>query len=232
MSGSTAVRLGGLVIATLVSTLAACGGADSGDAFPDAAPAVAPVIERGAPGDALGSFQLTYYYVSTADELAGPADTAIRDESCAVIARVPARFASALELEGTGRLADGRVVTSAACACGRGACYHEVDAQHPWGEGVRDHALVPFRTVAVDRAVIPFGTRLYIAELDGVVMPGDPPWGGFVHDGCVTADDTGDRIHGAHVDLFSAVKSGYLALDGQLGLDHVTIRAAGSRCPA
>lgn len=231
MAGSIAVRPGGLVIAALVSVLVACGGAPD-DVAPDAAPAIAPTAPRGAPGDALGSFQLTYYYVSAAEEVDGAPDTAIRDESCAVIARVPARFASALEREGTGRLADGRVITSASCACGRGACYHEVDPQHPWGEGVRDHALVPFRTVAVDRAVIPYGTRLYIEELDGAVMPGDPPWGGFVHDGCVTADDTGDRIRGAHVDLFSALRSGYVALDAELGTDHVTIRAAGDRCPA
>jgi 3D (Asp-Asp-Asp) domain-containing protein len=223
------VRLEGLVTAALLSALVACGGTAE-EPGPDAAPA--PQLDRGTPGAVRGSFQLTYYYVTAAEDFTGAADTPLYDDrTCAVIDRVPARFAAALEQEGTGRLADGRVITSAACGCGRGACYHEVDADHPWGEGVHDRALVPFRTIAVDRGVIAYGTHLYIEELDGAVMPGDAPWGGFVHDGCVIADDTGPRITGAHVDLFSAVHAGYVALDGQLGVDRVTIHDGGTRCP-
>jgi 3D (Asp-Asp-Asp) domain-containing protein len=230
---SFAVQTGRLLGATLLLAVAttACG-APAAEPAPDAAPAVAPPVERPAAGASRGEFQLTYYYITAEEDFAGAADTAIYDVSGAIIDRVPAKFATSLELEGTGRLSDGRVVNSAAGACSgkRTACYRVVDAQHPWGDGVQDRALVPFRTIAVDRNVIPYGTRLYIPELDGVVVPGEAPWGGFVHDGCVIAGDAGGRIIGAHIDLFSAVKASYHALDATLARGTITLRDGGARC--
>ena len=38
-------------------------------------------------------------------------------------------------------------------------------------------------------------------------MPGRAPWGGFVHDGCVVADDTGGGIDGNRLDLFVGRKA-------------------------
>jgi hypothetical protein len=60
-------------------------------------------------------------------------------------------------------------------------------------------------------------------------MPGG--LGGFVHDGCVSADDTGGHILGMHIDFFSALRSYYLVLDGDLQLNDVTIYQGGARCP-
>jgi 3D (Asp-Asp-Asp) domain-containing protein len=105
-----------------------------------------------------------------------------------------------------------------------------VDAGHPWGVGVQNRALVPFRSVAVDKNVVAYGSSLYIEALDGVKMPGEAPWGGFTHDGCVSADDTGSAIIGKHLDFFSARKADYLALNGVLGVSHVTVREGGERC--
>ena len=68
-------------------------------------------------------------------------------------------------------------------------------------------------------------------QIDGVMMPGDAPWGDFVHDGCVSADDTGGGIIGMHVDFFAALREHYVALDGQLGLTDVTLHEGGARCP-
>ena len=215
----------------------ACGSPAGGgpDAGPDGTAAAIDgrLADAAPPGASRGSFELTYYWVTAEGDFTGAADTSIFDPGCAVLATVPAAFASSLDVEGTGRLADGTVINvSGACGCGRSPCYQPVDAQHPWGYGVQDRALVPFRTVAVDPSVIPYGTGLYLEELDGVTMPGDPPWGGFVHDGCVIAGDTGGGIIGMHVDFFSALKSGYEALDGQLGLTHVTVHDGGARCPS
>ncbi|MND06154.1 hypothetical protein D3C83_273680 [compost metagenome] len=62
-------------------------------------------------------------------------------------------------------------------------------------------------------------------------MPGEAPWGAFVHDGCVSADDTGGAIIGKHIDWFVAQKSGYSTLDAKLGLTEVTVHQGGALCP-
>lgn len=184
------------------------------------------------PGPLLGSFQLTYYWVTTEEEFTGAKDTSVYDKNCKQLALVSAKFAASLKLEGTGRLSDGRLLNYAgSCACPTSPCYLVADAQHPWGYGVQGKALVPFRSFAVDKAEIPYGSRVYVPELDGVAVPGDPPWGGFVHDGCFSADDTGGAIIGKHVDWFAALKPHYATLDAQLKLSKITIHQGGARCP-
>jgi len=220
---------GGVAVCAIAIAIAACGG-DGGGA-PDAAsgPDAAP---RPDPGPSLGAFRLTYYWITAEDEFPGVADTALYDDACAVLATVPSAFADDVDLEGTGRLADGRVINvSGSCGCARSPCYVEVDAQHPWGYGVQNRALEPFRSFAVDRTVIPYGTTLWIPELDGVAMPGDAPWGGFVHDGCVIAADTGGAIVGMHVDWFVGLRALYQTLDSALGLTELTVHDGGARCP-
>ena len=63
-------------------------------------------------------------------------------------------------------------------------------------------------------------------------MPGDAPWGGFVHDGCAVAGDTGSASVGMHVDFFAGLETAYAALDGQLVLTNVTVHDGGARCPS
>jgi membrane-bound lytic murein transglycosylase len=96
---------------------------------------------------------------------------------------------------------------------------------------VQNRPLEPFRSIAVDRDVIAYGTALYVAELDGELVPGDAPWGDFVHDGCVLAADTGGGIVGMHVDWFVGLRSAYRTLDQQLALDAATVYEGGARCP-
>jgi 3D (Asp-Asp-Asp) domain-containing protein len=225
--------------------LAACGGdivtpgGDGGD-LPDgdvatadlgAPPDLAMRPDLG-PGTLKGTVQLTYYWVTQEADFSGPDDTALCDVSTNVIAMVPLAFANALRLEGTGRLTDGRLLNvggSCACSSGMTTCYIVLDqTRYPWGVGVQSRPLVPFRSVAVDRNYIPYGTRLYVRELDGVQMPSSY---GFVHDGCVQADDTGGGITGAHIDFFAAEKSNYLTLDRMLRLSNVTVYTASPRCP-
>jgi hypothetical protein len=54
-------------------------------------------------------------------------------------------------------------------------------------------------------------------------MPGRAPWGGFVHDGCVVADDTGGHIGGNRLDLFVGRKGYFLGLSGS-GSSHMWAR--------
>ncbi|HVV84624.1 MAG TPA: 3D domain-containing protein [Kofleriaceae bacterium] len=226
--------LAAAVIACATAGLAA--GCDHDDAdLPDApeAPIDAAIdAPRPAAGASRGTFELTYYWVTAEDDYPGTATEPLYTPACAVLATVTPDFARNLRLEGTGRLHDGRVVnTAGSCDCPSSPCFAPVDADHPWGIGVQDRPLVPYRSVAVDHTVVPYGTSLYVEELDGVAVPGDPPWGGFVHDGCVRAADTGGNIVGAHLDWFVGLRSSYRTLDGRLDLASITVHDGGARCP-
>ena len=200
------------------------GGSDGGEPAADA--------PRGDPGPALGSFELTYYWVAYEGDHTGADNSELYDPDCALLATVSSSFAEAIALEGTGRLLDGRLLNVAGdCDCPSSPCFIEADADHPWGYGVQNRALVPFRSLAVDADVIEYGTGLYLPDLDGKAMPGEAPWGDFVHDGCTVAADTGGAIIGMHIDFFAATRGSYLVLDGELGLSDIEVRDGGERCP-
>ncbi len=213
----------------LIAVTAACGQTLAGE--PDLG-VDAAIDARPAAGQARGTFDLTYYWVTAEVDYPGTPSEPLYDARCTVFATVTPEFARNLRLEGTGRLADGRVLNVAgACGCARSPCFVEVDGGHPWGIGVQNRPLAPYRSVAVDRSVVPYGTSLYVAELDGVPVPGDPPWGGFIHDGCVIAADTGGSIVGAHLDWFVGLRASYHTLDAALDRTTVTVADGGGRCP-
>lgn len=145
-----------------------------------------------------------------------PALVTIYSGSCEPITEVSRDFAAQLALQGTGKLKDGRVINIwGHCACDHTPCFKVTDEK--WGTGGTGRALQPFRTVAVDPKVVKLGTLLHIPQLEGRTMPGRAPWGGFIHDGCVVADDTGGSIDGNQLDLFVGRKSYFLGLSGSAG---------------
>lgn len=83
--------------------------------------------------------------------------------------------------------------------------YTEVGSQAPFGLGVGGFRLVPYRTIAVDPSVIPFGTLIFIPALAGKSFT-DPDGVARTHDGYVYAADRGGLITGRHVDFFSGVQ--------------------------
>ncbi len=218
-------------------------GADIGGADADADHAMAPgfrdefrlpdAIVIGNPGRHLGVFRLTYYWMAVEEEFPGPADTDLFDPRCDLLAVVPEAFARSLAIEGTGRLLDGRILNyHSRCSCPRSPCFFEVNPEtHPWGVGVANRPLAPFRSIAVDPAVIPIGSSVYVGEMDGVPMPGEAPWGGFVHDGCVVADDRGGGVDGMHIDFYAALRSYYREIASTLRLDSVNVYEGGWWCP-
>ena len=136
--------------------------------------------------------------------------------SCQQIAEVTREFAGQLEMQGTGKLKDGRVLNIwGPCRCDRSPCFKVTNAT--WGTSGSGRALQPYRTVAVDPRVIKLGTLLYVPVLEGRTMPGRAPWGGFVHDGCVVADDVGGAIKGKQLDLFVGRRGHHLGLSGSGG---------------
>jgi 3D (Asp-Asp-Asp) domain-containing protein len=181
------------------------------------------------PGKRKGRFQITYYWMAA--ETSGPRRVQLYDKRCRKVARVSRAFERQLRLEGGGKLRDGRVLTySGRCSCPHSPCYRNARRGHRWGTGVRERPLSPFRSVAVDPRRVPIGQVLYIPELDGLTMPGRAPWGGFVHDGCVVADDQGGGVRGRQVDLFAAHKRHYRSLSRRLRTKKVTVFEGGERC--
>jgi 3D (Asp-Asp-Asp) domain-containing protein len=194
-----------------------------------ALPRPAPEAEKLAPGKRMGRFQLTYYWM--ASETPGPRQVQLYDKRCRKVARVSRAFERQLRMEGGGKLRDGRVLTySGRCDCPHSPCYRDARRGHSWGTGVRERPLSPFRSVAVDPRHVSIGEVLYIPELDGMTMPGSHPWGGFVHDGCVVADDQGGGVRGRQLDLFAARKGHYRALSRRLRGKKVTVFDGGERC--
>lgn len=188
----------------------------------------------------LGKFNITFYYVAGEEEIvarslkdrppananqadadhaavAPPDDvTLFAGGSCDPIARVSRAFAQQLRIQGTGKLKDGRVLNVwGACNCEFSPCF-KVTAQQ-WGTAGSGRPLQPFRTVAVDPKLIKLGSLLYVPLLEGRVMPGRAPWGGFVHDGCVVADDTGGGIKDHQIDLFVGRRGWFLGMSGSGG---------------
>lgn len=148
--------------------------------------------------------------------IAPPDNVTLFTDECHAIADVAPAFASELKIQGTGKLRDGRVLNiSGNCRCETSPCYSVTANQ--WGTSGTGRPLQPFRTVAVDPKVVKLGTLLYVPLLEGRTMPGRSPWGGYVHDGCVVADDTGGGIDGNQLDLFVGRKAYFLGLSGSEG---------------
>lgn len=138
-----------------------------------------------------------------------------------VIAHAKRSFVEAVKIEGTGVLADGTMVNLVDSCSADDHCFFEVDTEkYPSGVGSQGNALHPWRSVAADQRVLPFGARIYIEELDGLCLPPtdrfDPEdegfnWDegcrGYRHDGCVVVDDVGGSIRDNHLDFFALTSS-------------------------
>jgi 3D (Asp-Asp-Asp) domain-containing protein len=192
----------------------------------------APGAPEAAPPDALGAGAVESTVMAAVEPT--PLVTLYNGRDCAPIADVSAGFASAIALQGTGKLRDGRVVNVfGRCKCGETSRCYSVTGR-TWGSAGNGRALDPFRTVAVDPKQVKLGSLLYIPALDGMTMPGRAPVGGFKHDGCVAADDTGGGIDGMQLDLFVARRVYYLGLARNRGshgwAKHVKVMEGKLRC--
>jgi 3D (Asp-Asp-Asp) domain-containing protein len=70
-----------------------------------------------------------------------------------------------------------------------------------WGDGVNGFRLVLFRSVAVDKATIPYDSVIFIPSLRGrrlQLLTGQS----IVHDGFLFAADAGGAIKANHMDIF------------------------------
>ncbi len=137
----------------------------------------------------------TYYYLE--DESLDnnqPRTTPILDMKGGLITKTSAVWKKKVNIEGSGKLKDGRIINYAGVVNGS-VRYSVVKA--PFGMGVGNCELVPYRTIAVDRKVVPYGTVVEILETKGIKDKD-----GNVHDGLWVAQDTGGAIKNDRVDLF------------------------------
>ena len=88
--------------------------------------------------------------------------------------------------------------------------------------------VVPMRTIAVDKAIIPRRTVLFIKETVGLKMPD-----GRDHDGYWYATDIGSAIKGPRIDLYTGHGAGSMKPMQQLNLTKLTAVKVGNfqGCP-
>jgi 3D (Asp-Asp-Asp) domain-containing protein len=77
-------------------------------------------------------------------------------------------------------------------------------AKGAFGDGVKNYILVPFRTIAVDKTVIPYGTIIFIPAARGTKIT-LPDGRAVEHDGYFFAGDTGSAIKRTHIDVYIGV---------------------------
>jgi 3D (Asp-Asp-Asp) domain-containing protein len=76
-----------------------------------------------------------------------------------------------------------------------------------FGDGVKNYKLIPFRTIAVDSKIIPYGTVIFIPAAKGKTV--ELPDGTKAnHDGYFFAGDTGGAIKNNHIDVFTGIFAG------------------------
>lgn len=174
-------------------------------------------------------FKMTFYWLAIQKPSPGETeDTELYTMDGYFFGSFSKQYVRDLKMEGSGILADGRVVNWAGkCNYGVGTCFEELNVdKFPYGRGVGRRPLVPFRSIAVDPRIIPYDEPVYIPEIDGMVLPD-----GSIHDGCVRADDTGGWIKRRHVDFFVVTKQNYQFLLDQLwGLTRITPHIEDARC--
>lgn len=182
---------------------------------PDPLEAQKRALDRASPsnGRHAGIFRNTYYDFPAERDYGG-AEVGLFDAACRRLASVPRGFHDAVCVQGSGVLANGRTVSFArrSCSCarpcprtGQQICFEALDrGKYPWGRGAMGRAVVPLLSVAVDSAVIPLGTSLFIPEYVG--LPRDLA-GTSSHDGCFIAQDRGVKVRGNHVDIFTGAEA-------------------------
>lgn len=132
---------------------------------------------RGKPTKILHNVRLTTYWVTHLDSGSIP----LSDRNGIVLGFISEKSMKRLMMEGTGQLPDGRRVNY-----DNGKVWRLVPPGM-WGYGVGSRALRPGESIAVDPAVIPLDSIVFLVDLGR--------W--------VKAVDTGDLIKGNHIDLFN-----------------------------
>lgn len=168
----------------------------------------------GVAGDVVLLRNTNYQIIPENEYPLSPKDSALLAMDGTVLAKVNAAYKKRIDLEGTGKLEDGRVLNY----IGRdpnGGGIRYAETIHPFGRGVGNCPLIPYHSAAVDPKVIPLGSVLRIKETVGMLLPD-----GSRSDGLWKAEDIGGAIKGDRIDLFTGIdtKGVFLA---KAGISHL-----------
>ena len=181
-------------------------------------PSLDQILEVGSsdsPRTAIGLLFPTFYNIADEGFHEGPTTESLMDSGTGkLIAQVTPGFRKELDIQGTGRLRDGRIVNVADRV--NGVWRYRVLASGEYGHGIQGHRIHPMRSVAVDfkhlctQGGFSFcsqpidiirqklvGTLLFMPRLQGTRLAN-----GAIHDGFVCAQDIGGAIEQDRVDLF------------------------------
>jgi 3D (Asp-Asp-Asp) domain-containing protein len=146
----------------------------------------------------VGDLKPTFYWVALEEADGQPRDKPLRNVAGEEIARVSAKFLAGLRMEGTGKFLDGRVINFHARVDGE-IRWRWCPPEAPYGYGLEDYVLKPFRSVAVDPKVVPIPSRVYIPAALNMPLPD-----GTLHDGIFEAIDIGAAIQDKRIDMFTS----------------------------
>ncbi len=155
---------------------------------------------RGLPPGAskIGDLKPTFYWVALEENDGQPRDKPLRDKDGAILAHVSAKFLAGLKMEGTGRFLDGRIINFHVRVDGE-IRWRWCPPSAPYGYGLEDYILKPFKSVAVDPSVVPIPSKVYIPAALGAPLPD-----GTLHDGFFEAIDIGAAIQNKRIDMFTS----------------------------
>src|SRR6185295_18196481 len=153
------------------------------------------------------------YSIALEKDYPGAADGAFRARDGSVLYETSRAFVAAAAIQGSARLKDGRILMIDA----------KVDGQARWKVSPHRYAvgalgcrLLPFKSAAVDKRLIPLGSKLIIPETRGMKLPD-----GTRHDGVWYAVDTGSDIKQRRIDLFVGAGNAPLSIPLKHGIGHL-----------
>lgn len=159
------------------------------------------------------TLRATLYMIALESDYPAGEDATFQASDGKVLHRTSKQFLGAAALQGTAQLNDGRVLMFV--GRDKGSPRWKL-SPHGYAIGSSGCKLVPFRSVAVDKRIVPMGSQLLIEETRGMKLPN-----GKVHDGVWYAVDTGGRIRNNRVDLFVGAGKKPLTIPIDHGIKHL-----------
>lgn len=151
----------------------------------------------------LGLLRPSFYWVALETKETAKKSKKLFDEAGNLLTAITPTYYKKLAMEGTGKLLNGKIINFKSRRQNADGTieilWRFCPADAPFGYGLEDLKLVPYRSVAVDLTVIPLGSKVFIPAAVGVKLPD-----GSRHDGYFTAVDIGDLIKDKKIDIFTA----------------------------